>query len=1138
MKKHLFILILLIAFFTANAQTVIFEHQFETPDGNGFETGWTNIPTPAGGNAWTREPHWHCEAISEMHNLGRYARILYHPTITHDAWLITPGISLTQGKLYQISFLLFDAAYGSVYEKLQLKIGTSPTAAGLSTLLFETANQDYYNITITAEFTPTTTGNYYIGWHACSPPDGNFIMIDNVLVVEVSGNDLENITYYPYTQVPVSQTLLPGKVMNIGAATQTNVKLTAAINGTTVGTSAPLASLASGATAELPLTIPAPVYVPAGNNTMVYTISQDQPDSNPENNVKTFNYKGTQNVLAIDGVTEVEFAPPVIHSEMTAFGNIFQISQPVTLSQVTIGFGAFEPLDFSISLYAMTGEMSTATTPMFTQPITRTGPGFFAFNVPATTLSSGSYFLCANILGPGYEYQPCIAFDGNPAKQSYGRTNSGNLIKTWQYGAAAIRMVMTVTNCDAPTNLSVEPNYTWATFSWQGNASLYKLILNNGTQNQTFYTPNNSITIWNLPESTSYTWNLTAICDATHSSATVTGPPFSTLTCGTAGFPMPFFEGFEGPVFPPSCWRVYNVDGNPPQWERTSSIAHTGKYSARHTNNIIVAKEGWLVMPQVKIPNTENYVLEFWTRNEWVEYHRYTGVWVSTTGGNPTTSTFTELKELKGSEISLNWQKITVPISSAGYAGKEIYIGFKYASDEGDDGDDWYIDDVAIVEFTGAVDGELVEIVSPNTGDGFTANETVKVLIRNNGSVPLTGFQLKLEHNGTTVATETFTASVPSLLQSEYTFNAKLDLSTLGAHEIKVTLEIAGDIVPDNNSKTKKIGSFSSKNVKLYGNKTSSLINPFSDGMVSFYSNNPANLTVVSNYNPSDPANALIAAEYFDGHYYAYLSSFIENYGYIPVSFAKISTETWTEVASTPISDNNGMVLEMAYDYTTNTMYGAIAPNSLGAILYKINMENGAKTEVANLGGKPTGTLACSPQGVLYMIDNKADLYSIDKTTGAITLISSTGLDPWYKQSLAFDQNTGRLFWTMIEDGYESKLIEIDPISGIVFDRGTIGDNTGIVGLYTILGEVGIAESKLPATFNIYPNPATDFLKIVRSTNEKAQIEIYNILGVKIKSLEISELAADINVSGLPSGVYLIRLIDAQSNSVQRFIKQ
>jgi len=74
--------------------------------------------------------------------------------------------------------------------------------------------------------------------------------------------------------------------------------------------------------------------------------------------------------------------------------------------------------------------------------------------------------------------------------------------------------------------------------------------------------------------------------------------------------------------------------------------------------------------------------------------------------------------------------------------------------------------------------------------------------------------------------------------------------------------------------------------------------------------------------------------------------------------------------------------------------------------------------------------------------------------------------------------------------------------------------------------------------FSIYPNPtSTEVIKVVRTTSEKAQIEIYNMLGVKVKSLEISELVAEINLSGLTSGVYLIRLTGNDVHSVQRFIK-
>jgi hypothetical protein len=519
------------------------------------------------------------------------------------------------------------------------------------------------------------------------------MMIDNVLVEEVAGNDLENITNFQPSQIPVSQMLPPGKVLNIGAATQTNVTLTAAINGTPVGNSLPLASLAPGATAELLLSTP--VYFPAGNIAMVYSITQDQPDANPENNVCTFNFKGTPNVLAIDEVIDITFAPPIISSEMTAIGNVFHINQSVTLSQVILGFGADNLLNLSLSLYAMTGELTTASTPIFTTPVVRTGPGFFSFNVPATTLNPGTYYLCVNILGAGYEYQPYLAFDKNHAKISYGRTNAGALIRAWEFGGTAIRMVMTVNDCAKPTNLSVVPNFTWASFSWEGNAALYKLVVNNGSGDYIYYTANNSITVWNLPEGLPHTWNITAICDATHSSPTITGQPFSTLTCGSAGFPIPFFEGFEGTVFPQSCWRIYNVSGNPPDWNLTTNFKHTGKYAIVHQANIYDAQEGWIVMPQMSIPSTGNYFLKFWSIFDWSQYHSYAGVWVSTTGGDPTTSEFTEIKEIIGSEVSANWKQLEVALAE--FSGKEIYIGFKYASNEGNDGDDWYIDDIEII---------------------------------------------------------------------------------------------------------------------------------------------------------------------------------------------------------------------------------------------------------------------------------------------------------------------------------------------------------------------------------------------------------------------------------------------------------
>jgi hypothetical protein len=76
------------------------------------------------------------------------------------------------------------------------------------------------------------------------------------------------------------------------------------------------------------------------------------------------------------------------------------------------------------------------------------------------------------------------------------------------------------------------------------------------------------------------------------------------------------------------------------------------------------------------------------------------------------------------------------------------------------------------------------------------------------------------------------------------------------------------------------------------------------------------------------------------------------------------------------------------------------------------------------------------------------------------------------------------------------------------------------------------------ANFSIYPNPVKNLLTITRTAAANAQVEIYNVLGVRVKYLEINDMETNINVSSLTSGIYLMRLMDEQGVSVQRFVKE
>jgi hypothetical protein len=76
------------------------------------------------------------------------------------------------------------------------------------------------------------------------------------------------------------------------------------------------------------------------------------------------------------------------------------------------------------------------------------------------------------------------------------------------------------------------------------------------------------------------------------------------------------------------------------------------------------------------------------------------------------------------------------------------------------------------------------------------------------------------------------------------------------------------------------------------------------------------------------------------------------------------------------------------------------------------------------------------------------------------------------------------------------------------------------------------------STPEIYPNPVTDYLTLRNVYNLK-QISIYNMNGVNIWSRDYTgEQGASVPVSGLPAGVYSLRITAADRLFTCRFIKK
>ena len=265
------------------------------------------------------------------------------------------------------------------------------------------------------------------------------------------------------------------------------------------------------------------------------------------------------------------------------------------------------------------------------------------------------------------------------------------------------------------------------------------------------------------------------------------------LVCDALTFP--YDEGFEEETFPPHCWINKGTT-----WDRLTYSTHTGLGRARHKWWDGV-QDGWLISPKFAIPEGGDFMLEFWSHVYERRFFTYSGIWISTT--NTELSSFTEVHSLGGAEIpDEEWIKIQFPLNA--YAGKNIHIAFRYKTTGGESGHIWSIDDVNILDLNPRVDAEVTAITTPpDLGMNMTNAEPVTVKVKNNGGTPISGFQLILELNGAVVATESYTGFINSLATANYTFSKRLDLSAAGFHTLKVTVVLAGDMEPGNNSQTK-----------------------------------------------------------------------------------------------------------------------------------------------------------------------------------------------------------------------------------------------------------------------------------------------------------------------------------------------
>ena len=215
---------------------------------------------------------------------------------------------------------------------------------------------------------------------------------------------------------------------------------------------------------------------------------------------------------------------------------------------------------------------------------------------------------------------------------------------------------------------------------------------------------------------------------------------------------------------------------------------------------------------------------------------------------------------------------------------------------------------------------------------------------------------------------------------------------------------------------------------------------------------NPANYADISYIYNNGTYMTLYSAEYVDGYIYAY--GYDDQDWNATFQYMTIDAKTWSVIDSIDMGHEFPFVYDMAFDYTTGTMY-ALAGSSTATDLYMVNMETGKLVECL-LTEPMFMSLAIDGDGTIYAMENSKEefdwftwtstysnaiLYTIDVENGTYEPLMDTGVGSNMLASMAYDYDTGYLYWTglLSSTSYVSGLYLIDLEDMSCNNLGTIG---------------------------------------------------------------------------------------------------
>jgi hypothetical protein len=172
---------------------------------------------------------------------------------------------------------------------------------------------------------------------------------------------------------------------------------------------------------------------------------------------------------------------------------------------------------------------------------------------------------------------------------------------------------------------------------------------------------------------------------------------------------------------------------------------------------------------------------------------------------------------------------------------------------------------------------------------------------------------------------------------------------------------------------------------------------------------------------------------------------------------------------------------------------------------------------------------------ILEAFDTNKNCYGLAQWKGVNLSISLFGDDQTSPENDGFGEGNPVSFKLFKTGSGEELLLEAIYNKLLPDNDGRFVSNgiSSITGFKA--GPTGISGIN-PAEISIYPNPATDKISISYHADTEATLSLYNIHGLELMSITITQATSDVNISMLAPGPYLVKIHNAESSFVQRLI--